>query len=162
MRQKRSEKGFNPLTQSPVSEQKKMEYMKEFMRQKRSEEHLSLQSLITKFHNIVSQGPLYICTCCDQLWYKHSVIPAAKLKESNPDIQKKLLNKTSVDNVEWLCKTCNKHLKSDKVPPCAAVNGMLFPVKPEFFYLNELECRLLAPRLACQKLMQALEVNNLK
>ena len=32
---------------------------------------------------------------------------------------------------------------------------MLFPLKPEFFDLNELECRLLAPRLAFQKLMQA-------
>ncbi len=32
---------------------------------------------------------------------------------------------------------------------------MQFPEKPLFFYLNELECRLLAPRLAFQKLMQA-------
>ena len=32
---------------------------------------------------------------------------------------------------------------------------MQFPAKTTFFYLNELECRLLAPRLAFQKLMQA-------
>ena len=32
---------------------------------------------------------------------------------------------------------------------------MQFPVKPDFFDLNELECRLLAPRVAFQKLMQA-------
>ena len=32
---------------------------------------------------------------------------------------------------------------------------MQFPVKPEFFDLNELECRLLAPRLPFKKLMQA-------
>ena len=33
---------------------------------------------------------------------------------------------------------------------------MQFPRKPDFFfYLNELECRLLEPRLAFQKLMQA-------
>ena len=33
---------------------------------------------------------------------------------------------------------------------------MQFPVKPDFYIdLNELECRLLAPRLAFQKLMQA-------
>ena len=30
-------------------------------------------ALVRKFHNSVSAGPLYICTCCDQLWYKHSV-----------------------------------------------------------------------------------------
>ena len=32
---------------------------------------------------------------------------------------------------------------------------MVFPAKPHFFDLNELECRLLAPRIAFQKLMQA-------
>ena len=42
-----------------------------------------------------------------------------------------------------------------KVPPCTPVNGMKFPNKPAFFDLNELEYRLLAPRLAFQKLMQA-------
>ena len=89
------------------------------------------------------------------MWYKHSVARASTLKKNNPDIQKILLNKVSVDNVEWLCQTCNKHLKNNKVPPCAIINGMQFPKKPSFFYLNELECRLLAPRLAFQKLMQA-------
>ena len=49
-----------------------------------------------------------------------------------------------------------------KIPPCAAKNGMSFPVKPNFFDLNELECRLLAPRLAFQKLMQAPRGNQLK
>ena len=32
---------------------------------------------------------------------------------------------------------------------------MQFPTKIAFFYLNELECRLLALRLAFQQLMQA-------
>ena len=75
---------------------------------------------------------------------------------------KKLLNKTSVDNVEWLCRSCHKYLKKNKVPPCAAINGMQFVAKPLFFYLNELECRLLAPRLAFQKLMQAPRGKQLK
>ncbi|CAB4028418.1 Hypothetical predicted protein, partial [Paramuricea clavata] len=127
-----------------------------------SPESKEKKSLISKFHDIVSQGPLYICTCCDQLWYKHSVIPAASLKESNPDAQKRLLNRKSLNNVEWLCRTCNKHLKNNKVPPCAAINGMQFPEKPSFFDLNELECRLLAPRLAFQKLMQAPRGRQLK
>ena len=39
---------------------------------------------------------------------------------------------------------------------------MSFPLKPDFFDLNELECRLLAPRLAFQKLMQAPRGNQLK
>ena len=50
----------------------------------------------------------------------------------------------------------------NKFPPCAIANGMGFPMKPEFFDLNELECRLLAPRIAFQKLMQAPQGRQLK
>ena len=39
---------------------------------------------------------------------------------------------------------------------------MQSPPKPAFFDLNELECRLLAPRLAFQKLMQAPRGGQLK
>ena len=114
-----------------------------------------IEILISKFHDIVSHGPLYICSCCDQLWYKHSVSSADKVTQSNPTAERYLHQRKSVNNQEWLCKTCRNYLLKNKVPPVALLNGMKFPVKPEFFDLNELECRLLAPRLAFQKLMQA-------
>lgn len=115
----------------------------------------NIEYYICKFHELVSQGPVYICTCCDQLWYKHSVLKTDKLRKQNPDILKYLIGKKSVGGLEWVCKTCHQHLSKNKVPPCALVNGMRFPPKPAFFDLNELECRLLAPRIAFQKLMQA-------
>ena len=37
--------------------------------------------VISKFHKMVEQGPFYICTCCDQLWYNHSVLHANKLSQ---------------------------------------------------------------------------------
>ena len=114
-----------------------------------------IQDFIYKFHNIVSQGRMYICCSCDQLWYRHSVKSAHKLTKSNPSIDKYLLNKTSVGNTEWICISCGNYLITNKVPPCTAVNGMKFQNKPAFFDLNELEYRLLAGRLALQKLMQA-------
>ena len=43
-------------------------------------ENIDELALVRKFHNSVSAGPLYICTCCDQLWYKHSVLPADRLR----------------------------------------------------------------------------------
>ena len=159
---KQVSESYQPSTLSIEAKQKKILHAKEYRKQKCCEIE-PLQSLISQFHDVVSQGPLYICTCCDQLWYKHSVIPVTTLKENNPDVQKRLLNnRKSVNNVEWLCKTCNKHLKNNKVPPCATINGLQFPEKPSFFYLNELECRLLAPRLAFQKLMQAPRGRQLK
>ena len=123
---------------------------------------LSMESTITKFHQIVSQGPLYVCTCCDQLWYKHSVTNADQIRQAISDIIKYLNNKKSVDSKEWVCRTCHSYLVKNKVPPCAVANGMVFPEKPEFFDLNELECRLLAPRIAFQKLMQAPRGRQLK
>lgn len=55
---------------------------------------------ISKFHKMIAQDPLYICICCDQLWYKHGVLNANKLRESNPDFCEYLCNKTSFDNIE--------------------------------------------------------------
>ena len=54
-----------------------------------------MEFAINRFHEIVNQGPLYVCTCCDQLWYKHSVRCTNKLRQSKPDIVKYLLNKTT-------------------------------------------------------------------
>ena len=44
------------------------------------------------------------------------------------------------------------------MPPCAVSKRK----KPDFFYLNLLECRLLAPRITFQKLMQAPRGRQLK
>ena len=108
---------------------------------------------IRKLHANVSRGPEYIC---------FSVITAEKLRLTNPTAGKYLLTKTSVDGIECICQSCYEHLKKDKIPPSAAKNGMSFPAKPDFFYLNELECRMLAPRLAFQKLLQAPRGNQSK
>ena len=32
--------------------------------------NLTVTDEIEKFHAVVSRGPLYICSCCDQLWYR--------------------------------------------------------------------------------------------
>ncbi len=38
-----------------------------------------ISRVIEEFHRILQEGPEYVCTCCDQLWYKSSVL------ECNPD-----------------------------------------------------------------------------
>ena len=151
--------------------EKQREYTRAYSKNKSSEQRekelsthitVDMTQLIRDFHNSISSGPLYVCICCDQLWYKHSVCPADRIRLVNPDIVKYLQNIKSVDNVEWLCNTCSNHLRKNKVPPCAIANGMKFPEKPAFFDLNELECRLIAPRLAFQKIFQAPRGGQLK
>ena len=46
-----------------------------------------------KFHANVSRGPEYICSCCNQLWYKHSAITAEKLRLFNLTAGEYLLTK---------------------------------------------------------------------
>jgi len=123
---------------------------------------ISIESAISKFHDMAAEGPVYICFCCDQLWYRQSVLNTEKLKDLNPVIHGYLEKKKTIDNVEWVCKTCHSHLVKNKIPPCAVVNGLVFPQKPSFCDLNELECRLLAPSIAFQKLMQAPRGKQLK
>ena len=117
---------------------------------------------VRKFHAAVSEGPMYLCSCCDQLWYTHNVTTAKKLGLSNPSVIKYLQGKLSVDDMEWLCQSCYKHLRKKKIPPCEIKNGMSFPDKPDLFDLNELECSHLEPRLAFQKLLQAPSGNQFK
>ena len=67
------------------------------------------------------------------VWYKHSVITAEKHRLSNPTSGEYLLTKTSVDGIEWICQSCYRHMKKEKIPPCAAKNGMSFPAKTRLF-----------------------------
>ena len=51
---------------------------------KETKKDMPLDYFISDFHILVSQGPLFICSCCDQLWYKHSVSSADTIRKSNP------------------------------------------------------------------------------
>ena len=48
---------------------------------------------ISLFHSLVSKGPIYTCSCCDQLWYRHNVILAETFKSSNNNLGKYTLDK---------------------------------------------------------------------
>lgn len=81
---------------------------------------------VRKFHAAVSEGPMYICSCCDQLWYKHSVTTAEKLRLCNPSVIKYLLSKLSVDDMDWVSQSCYKHLQKNKILPVQLRMGCHF------------------------------------
>ncbi len=99
------------------------------------EPQISIQEGIEMFDKDISVGPEYICTCCEQLWYKSS------LTICNPDLYKSctreilnlhLTGLKSIDNTEWICSTCHSNLKAAKLPTCAKANKMTFLEKPGF------------------------------
>ena len=111
---------------------------------------LAMSKIITNFHENIKDGPEYICTCCDQLWYKSSVT------KCNPNLYKMCLDNIldvcvtgvkSINDTEWICSTCHSNLKDGKLPSCAKANKMTFPDKPEVLNLTVLEERLISPRI---------------
>jgi len=116
----------------------------------------SLPSLIHRFHSIVAHGPVYICSSCDQLLYRHSVQLAANTCSASSISDSVLLNKCSSDGIEYICNTCSNYLRKNKIPPCAIVNNLHFPVVPTHLpILNMAEWRTLSPRLAFMQIREA-------
>ena len=75
--------------------------------------------MINEFHNNIKCGPEYICTCCDQLWYKCSVVKcnSNKYKTCSQDVVNSCVTGVrSVDDIEWICRTCDSNLKQGKLP----------------------------------------------
>ena len=118
---------------------------------KYSDELISMSERIEMFRKDISVGPEYICSCCQQLWYKSSVL------KCNPDlyitcarkiIDLCIIGVKSIDNTEWICATCHSNLKCGKVPCCAKANKMTFPERPNALKnLTPLEERLILPRI---------------
>ena len=80
---------------------------------------MKMANVIQSFHDSINCGPEYICTCCDQLWYRSSVTKCDANKYTK--CTKNLLDacitgKTSVDKTEWVCSTCHSNLSDGKLP----------------------------------------------
>ena len=112
--------------------------------------NLTMSKLTEMFHSNIKCGPEYVCTCCDQLWYRSSVT------KCNPNLYKIcpqnilqlcLTGVKSINDSEWICSTCHSNLKDGKLPSCAKANKMIFPDKPEVLNLTVLEERLISPRI---------------
>ena len=112
--------------------------------------------MVAMFHRDIEYGPECVCTCCDQLWYKHSVTPAGLLQSKISDELRKdcLTGTISHNNTEWICNTCSTSLKQSRMPSCAKANGMVFPIVPPQLLLSPLEERLVSPRIPFMQLRE--------
>ncbi|XP_056003676.1 nuclear speckle splicing regulatory protein 1-like [Ostrea edulis] len=85
---------------------------------RRDEQQTSIDHCISNFHRAVEQGPVYTCTSCHQLLYKHSVCKysgAFSDKDKGKDAVRKLIDicpqTASASEEIWICKTCQSHIK---------------------------------------------------
>ena len=75
-----------------------------------------LNSCIASFKKKVKEGPSYICSVCNRLLYRRTVI---ELKKGKYSIQHIFTGKHSFDNKEYICKTCSSKLLKRHIPPQA-------------------------------------------
>ncbi|XP_061196745.1 uncharacterized protein LOC133205019 [Saccostrea echinata] len=106
-----------------------------------------------KFKKIISIGPVYVCSCCTQTWFREGVQKAESLYVSAL-AQQCLLGLRCEQGVEWLCHTCYRSIKMGKIPSCAIYNGFGFPSKPPDLEVTEMEERLISPRIPFMQLME--------
>ena len=105
--------------------------------------------VLSEFHNLISQGPEYVCVSCSQLFFKKSV-DEFKNTQRLPEklLQVCVRSIKTVNNKEWICKQCKTYLMESKVPPCSIGNDFRFPAIPnELHGLTKLEERLISPRI---------------
>ena len=107
----------------------------------------TIEESIKRFHSDISFGPIYVCSCCHQTWFRKSV---SMLKNYHIPAESKRLHcteVTSVGNEEWICHTCLSAFRDSKLPKLSVANGMKWPVKPPELNLHQLEERLIALRI---------------
>ena len=98
---------------------------------KSHQKDLIIEESIKRFHSDISIGPLYVCSCFHQTWFRKSV---SMLKNTHISAESKRLHCTdftSVGNEEWICHTCLSALREGKPPKLSVANGMKWPDKPE-------------------------------
>ena len=82
---------------------------------KSHQKDLSIEESIKQFHSDIAIGPLYVCSCCHQTWFRKSV---SMLKNTHISAESKRLHCTdftSVGNEEWICHTCLSALRESNL-----------------------------------------------
>ena len=106
-----------------------------------------INECIKDFHCSIAIGPIFVCTCCHQTWFRKSVFMIKNINISAKDIRLYCTKLLSVNKEEWVCHTCLSTIRDGKVPKLSVANGMKWPEKPKELHLHQLEERLIALRI---------------
>ena len=110
------------------------------------------------FNTSIALGPVYVCTCCLQTWFKTSVHNTKNIKFANKK-EEEMFKKcqagwTSVNNIEWICNSCRNAVSKLKPPKLSTYNKLGFPPRPPELELYPLEECLVAPRIPFMQFRQ--------
>ena len=152
MRRKRSTyEGQAKSRESGCKSMKRIRNSSEGVQRKKRKRAPVFAEAVDKFNETISGLCSYVCSCCQQLWFKHSVKNVPSLFASTAlDInllQRCLTGYKSEEGMEWICSTCLGNIRNKKIPKLSVLNGMKFAKKPPELNLNNLEERLISLRI---------------
>ena len=106
------------------------------------------------FRGSQRDGLSYVCASCNRLWFRTSV---TDVSNSRSKLGTKILEPLRMDENDkllstYLCGTCQKYLKANKLPPLAAKNGLSIEPMPDHLNLSELEAVLCSRNIIFAKI----------
>ena len=104
------------------------------------------QDAIQKYLAAIQTGPNVVCSCCLQLWFPDNCTAVENVTFPNPVRVEDCKTGTLFEGREWLCSTCIRHLKEDRIPPISQANNMKFLRIPSELELVPMEERCVALR----------------
>ena len=118
---------------------------------KQSVQH-ELEHKISVFQSKIKEGPYYICSVCNRLLYRKTVI------HLNKEIYNSQLNVftdvKSFDDKQYICRTCHTKVLKGNVPCQAVCNKLCIDeLPPELSLLEKLEQILIAQRIVFEKII---------
>ena len=144
----------NALKYNSMSTDEKENYIKKQrqMYQNRCSSARSLDYYIQQFNRATRDGPYYICIVCNRLLYRKTVIEFKKTKYNcNRSF---FTSVVSFNGKKYVCLTCDKNIKKNKVPCQAVYNDLVVDDIPaELATLEKLEQILISQRIVFEKIV---------
>ena len=109
---------------------------------------------LKEFRGSQRDGLSYTCASCCRLWFKSSVVDVTSKRStmSSEILEPLKMNHKDKLPSTYLCGTCKKYLKADKLPPLAAKNGLTIEPMPDGLELSELEAVLCSRNILFAKI----------
>ena len=154
MRQRRCDPKFKENEASTKRQRRSNPNMKHNEEETCNQRHYgsTLTELLEIFNESIALGPIFVCTCCQQIWFRHSVYDIQKIKlkgvEEEQIFQRCRTHYVSMNKKEWICKTCRLAIKEKQIPKLSIFNKMGFPEIPPELEIFPMEERLIALQIA--------------
>ena len=116
--------------------------------------NLDIAGRLKDFRTSQRDGLSYPCASCCRLWFKSSVVDVTdpRSKMNLETLEPLKINENDKLPSTYLCGTCQKYLKANKLPPLAAKNGLSIESMPDDINLSELEAVLCSRNIIFAKI----------